>query len=122
MLAAAARRTRKRVLIIEPQTLFAPYFAAAIAASGRDVVGVESAPPAALLRRLRPDIVVLDASYLEAPLERIRALRARLPAAHLVIYAPSTDAAWHVLAQGLGADVLIGPRAGEPELLAALAA
>ncbi len=122
MLAAVAQSTRKRVLIIEPQTLFAPYFAAAIAASGLDVVGVDPAPRAALLRRLRPDIVVLDASYLAAPLQRIRALRARLPAAHLVIYAPGADGAWPLLAVGLGADVVIGPRAGEPELLAALAA
>ncbi|MDQ2909336.1 MAG: hypothetical protein M3R44_08320, partial [Candidatus Eremiobacteraeota bacterium] len=97
MLSAAASRTRKRVLLIEPQALFGPYFAAAITASGHDVVGVESAPRAAVLRRLQPDIVVLDASSIEAPFGRVRALRSRLPDAHLIVYAPSADETWPLL-------------------------
>ncbi|MBC5798935.1 MAG: response regulator transcription factor [Candidatus Eremiobacteraeota bacterium] len=122
MLSTAGRRTRKRVLIIEPQALFAPYFADTIATIGFDVVGVDAAPRARTLQRLRPDIVVLDAGHLPSPLRTVRALRAHLPGAHLVVYAPLADEAWPLLAQGVGADVVMGPRADEPDLLAALAA
>ncbi len=122
MLSAAAPGIRKRVLIIEPQALFGTYFAAVIAAGGHDVLGVKASPRCAGLRRLRPDIVVLDASYLDAPLRWIRALRCRLTEAHLIVYTPRANDTWPLLARGLGADVVIGPRADEPELLAALAA
>lgn len=121
-MSARPEATRKRVLIIEPQALFGPYLAAAIGATGCDVVGVEPAVRAGVLRRLQPDIVVLDASCVRAPLACLRALRTRLPVAHLVLYAPSADPAWTLLARGLGADAVIGPRADEPELVAALAA
>jgi DNA-binding NarL/FixJ family response regulator len=122
MLSTADWPTRKRVLIIEPQALFAPYFADTIATIGFEVVGVDASPRARTLRRLRPDIVVLDAGHLAAPLRTVRALRARLPDAHLVVYAPLADEAWPLLARGVGADVVMGPRADEPDLLAALAA
>ena len=121
MLAARPGSARKRVLIIEPHALFAPYFATAIAAGGHDVVGVETAARPSVLRRLAPEIVVLNAGYFTS-VGRIRTLRSLLPDARLVVYTRVGDPAWSLLALAVGADAVIGPRADEPELLAALAA
>jgi len=111
----------KRALLIEPQTLFAPYFVATLEATGLDVVGVAPSATAATLAALQPDVVVVDAGHMPTPLRLVRGVRRRLPNAHIVIYVHTLDAAWTAVARGLGADVVMGPRADEGDLIAAVA-
>lgn len=111
----------KRALLIEPQTLFAPYFVATLERTGLDVVGVAPGARTAMLLDLRPDVVVIDAGHLATPpLRLLRRLRRALPAAHIVVYVHALDGAWAALARSLGADAVIGPKADEADLIAAV--
>lgn len=113
----------KRALLIEPQTLFAPYFIACLEALGLDVACVREKPTAAELRRIAPGVVLVDAAHHPAtPFLAIRALRRSLPSCHIVVFTRALDPAWETLARSFGADVIVGPRAGECDLIAALAA
>lgn len=113
----------KRALLIEPQALFAPYFVATLERSGLEVVTVAKRPAAADIRALQPDVVVVDAAHHPAaPLLTIRALRRAAPRAHIVVYAGAEEGAWHALARSIGADVVVGGRAGERDLIEALVA
>ena len=112
---------RKRALIIEPQTLFVPFLVQTLQADGLVVLGASAVPEPDALLRLRPDLVFIDADYLDSPpFECIRKLRRRLPEARLVVYAQRTDALWGGVARGLGADVVFGPSSGIEDLCAAL--
>lgn len=112
----------KRALLIEPQSLFAPYFVATIEAQGLAVVGVVPRAEIRMLRALVPDIVIIDADHLPTPpLRLLRGLRRHLPHAHIVVYVHGADPVWPALARSLGADVVMGPRADESDLIAALA-
>ncbi len=116
-------RAGKRALLIEPHALFAPYFVATLESFGLDVVAVRTGANLRDVRALAPDIVVVDAAHLPAaPLRAIRALRRAAPLAHIVVYAGPADAVWPTLACSLGADIVIGPRSEERDLIAALAA
>ncbi len=113
----------RRVLLIEPQSLFAPYFVATLESLGLAVVGVRSRADVRAVRALAPDVVVVDLAHLPvAPLRIIRALRRALPLAHIVVYANAVDTVWTNVARSLGADTIIGPRSEERDLIAALAA
>jgi DNA-binding NarL/FixJ family response regulator len=111
-----------RALLIEPQALFAPYFAGVIAGAGSEVTVSERAPKR-LLRSLKPNLVVFDATGREAaPLRVITGVRAALPSARIVIFARMAEPLWADVAKALGADAVIGPKASEAELRAALVA
>lgn len=113
--------TSKRVLLVEPQALFAPYFVATLERSGLDVVAVVKRPDCSVLRRMAPDIVVVDAAHRPAaPLRTIRAIRAAAPEAHIVVFATNCEPAWWALARTLGADAIVGAHAQERDLVAAL--
>jgi DNA-binding NarL/FixJ family response regulator len=111
-----------RALLIEPQALFAPYFAGVIAGAGSDVTVSERAPKR-LLRSLKPSLVVFDATGTDAaPLRMISGVRASLPNTRIVIFARIAEPLWAGVAKALGADAVIGPKASESDLLAALRA
>jgi DNA-binding NarL/FixJ family response regulator len=111
-----------RALLIEPQALFAPYFAGVMESAGSEVTVSERAPKR-LLRSLKPNLVVLDATGREAaPLRTISGVRAALPSARIVIFARGVEPLWKGVACALGADAVVGPAAGEAELLAAIQA
>lgn len=113
----------KRALLIEPHALFAPYFVATIESFGLAVVGVRARARRDDVRALAPDVVLVDAAHLpQAPFRTIRSLRRAVPAAHIVVFAVAVDPLWATLARSFGADVVIGPRARERDLSAALAA
>jgi len=109
-----------RALLIEPQALFAPYFAGVMTDAGSDVTVAERAPKR-LLRSLKPNLVVFDATGEHAaPLRVISGVRASLPAARIVIFSRAAEPLWADVAKALGADAVIGPKASEADLLAAL--
>jgi DNA-binding NarL/FixJ family response regulator len=111
-----------RALLIEPQALFAPYFAGVIAGASSEVTVSERAPKR-LLRSLKPSLVVFDATGQEAaPLRMISGVRASLPGARIVIFARAAEPLWANVAKALGADAVVGPKASEAELVAALVA
>ncbi len=110
-----------RALLIEPQMLFAPFFAATLTAAGYDrIEAVERVEPGDAFAS-GFDTVVIDSGSIDEPLQIVRAMRARFPAAKIVLYAHTIDTMWEPLARSLGADVLIGPRADEADLRAAIA-
>ncbi|GAC1545143.1 MAG: hypothetical protein NVS3B16_14210 [Vulcanimicrobiaceae bacterium] len=120
---SSAPRANKRALLIEPQRLFAPYFVATLESCGLDVVGVRARAVMRDVRALAPDVIVVDAAHRNgAPLAAIRALRKALPLARIVVYSRAAESVWPSLARSLGADIVIGPRARECDLSAALAA
>lgn len=109
-----------RALLVEPQALFAPYFANVIAGAGSEVTVSERAPKR-LLRSLKPNLVVVDATgHAAAPLRMITGMRASLPGARIVIFARGAEPLWAGVARALGADAVVGPSASEADLLAAL--
>jgi DNA-binding NarL/FixJ family response regulator len=111
-----------RALLIEPQCLFAPYFAGVLSASVRNLT-VAAHASKHLLRALNPGLVVLDASCGDAsPLRTIDRLRSLLPQARIVVFARSCEPLWIAVAQAAGADAIVGPSANEADLIAALAA
>ena len=111
----------KRALLIEPQTLFAPFFSATLTAAGYDrIEAVERVEPSDAFPAPF-DTIVIDSGTVDEPLELVRAMRARFPVAKIVLYAHTIDVMWEPLARSLGVDVLVGPRADEAELRAAIA-
>ncbi len=110
-----------RIVLIERQSLFAPFLREAFEANGARVSVAGPRPTAEALRRIDPDAVCIDVDQLEAaPLLAIRALRRTLPAARIVAYASAADALWVELALSVGADAVLGPQAGVSDLLEAV--
>jgi DNA-binding NarL/FixJ family response regulator len=111
-----------RALLIEPQSLFAPYFAGVLSASIRNLT-VAAHAPKRFLQALDPELVVLDASGGDAsPLRTIDRLRTLLPAARIVVFARQCEPLWVGVARAAGADAIVGPSANEADLVAALTA
>lgn len=110
-----------RIVLIEQQSLFAPFLRDTIEATGARVSVAGPRPTAEALRRIDPDAVCIDVDQLEtAPLLALRALRQTLPAARIVAYASASDPLWIELALSVGADAVLGPQAGVSDLLKAV--
>ncbi len=110
-----------RALLIEPQTLFAPYFAGVLEGAGSSVTVAGHVRERAV-RELNPSLVVLDAASAgQAPLRVISGLRETLPHARIVVFARAFEPAWETLAHAMGADVIVGPSASESDLISAIA-
>jgi len=114
-------RPGTRIVLIERQSLFTPFLRETFEASGASVSLAGPRPTAAALRRADPDAVCIDVDHLEtAPLLALRALRRTLPDARIVAYASTCDPLWVELALSVGADAVLGPRAGVRDLLRAV--
>ena len=109
-----------RALLIEPQSLFAPYFAGVLSGAGRHVT-VTGRAPKRFLRELDPSLVVVDAAGAgKSPLRTISRLRKSLPQARIVVFTRAFEPLWETLAHAVGADAVVGPSASETDLIAAL--
>jgi DNA-binding NarL/FixJ family response regulator len=109
-----------RALLIEPQALFAPYFANVMARAGSQVTVTERAPKRFLKTR-EPNLIVLDATDRQAaPLKLVSGLRKSLPNARIVLFARNFEPIWASLASAVGADAVIDASATESEFIAAL--
>ena len=110
-----------RALLIEPQSLFAPYFTGVLEGAGSSVT-VTGRLRKQAVRALDPTLVVVDAAGTDqAPLRVISRLRETLPHARIVVFARAFEPIWQTMAHAVGADAVVGPSANESDLLAAIA-
>jgi len=111
----------RRALIVERQRLLVPFLKHIAEGAGlAEVVAYRTASPRTL-HRVRPDVVLIGIDGPGArPLELIRRTRREMPTARIVVITRSDDPAWSALAQALGADVVLGPRADRHDLCTAL--
>lgn len=110
-----------RIVLIERQSLFAPFLRETFESSGAKVSLAGPRPTAAMLRHIDPDVVCIDVDQLEtAPLLALRALRRTLPEARIVAYAGTSDPLWDQVARSVGADAVLGPQSGVRDLLEAV--
>ena len=111
----------RKALIVQAQRLMLPFLTDVLQGAGLgDVVAFRS-PSATTVRRVRPDVVVLDVDAPGArPLELIMRAR-RHTDARIVVLTRSDDSAWNALALAIGADRVLGPRADRQDLFTAVA-
>jgi DNA-binding NarL/FixJ family response regulator len=108
------------VLLIERQTLFAPFLKQLLTRDGARVVSSGPLPSARRLLQLRPDIVCVDVDTLkQSAFSGLRRLRRVLPQSRIVAYTGQVDPAWTALAKSVGADVVLGPESDDNDVVAA---
>jgi DNA-binding NarL/FixJ family response regulator len=79
----------KRVHVVEAQYLFVPALIDVFAEAGLVVESVASSIDPRKLLADEPDIVFLDADYMDEPLEGVRLAHVLLPKARICVYASS---------------------------------
>ncbi len=110
------------VLVVEPHAFFASYLRTLLARPGRGTVTSTRYASLPLLRRLRPDTIVIGAGLgTRRPLEAIHRTRRERPTAHIVVYMDRRDPAWATLARAFGADVVLDATVDSYALSAAVA-
>ncbi len=110
------------VLVVEPHAFFASYLRTLLARSGRGTVSSTRYASLPLLRRLRPDTIVIGAGCgTRRPLAAIRRARRERPTAHIVVYLDRHDPTWAALARALGADIVLDAATNGRALCAAAA-
>jgi DNA-binding NarL/FixJ family response regulator len=98
---------RRAAHLIEAQHLFVPTLVEVFAEAG---ISVEYAGPSLDPRKLlddEPDLVFLDADFIDEPLEGVRLAHVLLPKAHICVYASSANEVRARAFAAAGADVVL---------------
>jgi DNA-binding NarL/FixJ family response regulator len=107
--------------IIEPQRIFAPYLAHALAEAGFTVATVLETLSLAEIARSNLAALFVDVDYLDVePILAIRQLRSVAPLITLCVYTGRSDEEWARACDAAGADCVIGKTAGIDAIVAAI--
>ncbi len=116
-----SRSTRRRAVILEPQSLFLPHLTKLLESGGYHVVEAMSKLDDEELSALTPDLVLVDVGGEEIEgYTAVARLRTAAPRARVVAYGSSSDPAWHLMLRAQGADAVLGELDGSDELLKAV--
>jgi len=114
------RPERGVVHVVEPQDLFVPTLIDVFSEAGLfvDRVG-ERIDPQVLLEE-QPDLLFVDADYLEDPLRLIRLARVLVPDARIVIYSGAAECGLHDAFLAAGASSVLAKSAERASIVQAL--
>jgi DNA-binding NarL/FixJ family response regulator len=106
------------LVIIEAQTLFAPFLTDILSRAGFAVVAMFDGLPLHAIGRIEPRVVLIDIDYLDVdPLSALQNLRTILPKATICAYTERTESEWELSCTRAGASCTVSKAASPLEII-----
>jgi DNA-binding NarL/FixJ family response regulator len=106
------------LVIVEAQTLFAPFLTDILSRAGFAVVAMFDGLPLHAIARIEPRVVLIDIDYLDVePISALENLRALIPKAAICAYTEREEPEWTVACIRAGASCVVSKAASPIEMI-----